>query len=217
MTDDRFEEFLKDTARDYNVPPKTPREVMWARIQAARRDQVRTRTRRFLSNQWLPMGLAAAAVLALGVWIGRASQSSDTTTTAAPARESTLTASADQAYRVAAARYLGRAEALITLFVVDARTGANERRNERRVAGAARELLTTNRLLQASPAANDPRMRRLLQDLELVLAQIAQVSAEHGVDEVDLIIQGLNESGVITRLRTEVPREPALTSPQGEL
>ena len=36
MTDERFEEFLKKTAQDYNQPPETPRAEMWARIDAAR-------------------------------------------------------------------------------------------------------------------------------------------------------------------------------------
>ncbi len=36
MSEDRFEEFLKDAAADYNRPPETPREEIWARIQEAR-------------------------------------------------------------------------------------------------------------------------------------------------------------------------------------
>ena len=36
MLDDRFDDQLRDSARDYNTPPVTPREEMWAAIQARR-------------------------------------------------------------------------------------------------------------------------------------------------------------------------------------
>ena len=36
MLDDRFDDQLQDAARDYNVPPETPRDEMWERIVAAR-------------------------------------------------------------------------------------------------------------------------------------------------------------------------------------
>ena len=36
MTDQQFEEFLKETAADYRHPPETPREEIWSRIDAAR-------------------------------------------------------------------------------------------------------------------------------------------------------------------------------------
>ena len=54
---------------------------------------------------------------------------------------------------------------------------------------AARSLLGTNRLLLDSPVATDPRMRQLLEDLELVLAQIAQLSAEGRAFVVATVIE----------------------------
>ena len=36
MTDEKFEEFLKQAAQEYNVPPETPRAEMWAWIDEAR-------------------------------------------------------------------------------------------------------------------------------------------------------------------------------------
>ena len=79
---------------------------------------------------------------------------------------------------------------------------------------AARDLLTTTRLMLDSPAANDPRLQPLLEDLELVLAQITQLPAEPGrKNEMDLINQGLNQRSVLTRLRTATPAIPAGPAP----
>jgi hypothetical protein len=79
---------------------------------------------------------------------------------------------------------------------------------------AARDLLTTTRLMLDSPAANDPRLQPLLEDLELVLAQITQLPAERGrKNEMDLINQGLNQRSVLTRLRTASPAIPAGPAP----
>src|SRR6266850_116299 len=36
MLDDRFDDLLRESARDYNDPPETPREEMWAAMQAKR-------------------------------------------------------------------------------------------------------------------------------------------------------------------------------------
>src|SRR2546426_5297950 len=36
MTDDRFEERLRQAAQDYHRPPPTPREELWRRVAAAR-------------------------------------------------------------------------------------------------------------------------------------------------------------------------------------
>jgi hypothetical protein len=61
------------------------------------------------------------------------------------------------------------------------------------------------RLLLDSPAAEDPVYRALLEDLELVLIQIAQLSAETGDTEVELVTEGLQRRGLLPRLRTIVP------------
>jgi hypothetical protein len=66
-------------------------------------------------------------------------------------------------------------------------------------------LLATNRLLLDSPASNDAATRVLLQDLELVLAEIAQLSPAPRAHDLDLIKEGLEQGGVLSRLRTAVP------------
>ena len=77
MTDhpsDDFDERLRAAARDYNRPADVPRERMWTAIRAARASRAtvpvpQRRTRRV----WF-VPAAAAAVLIIGIAIGRVSQ-----------------------------------------------------------------------------------------------------------------------------------------------
>ncbi len=201
MTEDRFDWLLREAAQDYHRPPDTPREEMWRRIAAARRAR---HARVIALRPWLRWGLAAAAVLAVGVGLGRVSMRHQQTIVVAPG---------DLAYRVAAAQYLSRTEALLTGFRSEARTG----RIDVQFAGQARDLLTTTRLMLDSPAAEDPRLKSLLEDLELVLAQIAQVPRGSDRADLQLINQGLEQRSVLLRLRTANPAGPGPVRAQGAL
>jgi hypothetical protein len=108
--------------------------------------------------------------------------------------------------------YLSQSEAFLTLFRASLRQNAG---NGQLAAATARQLLATNRLLLDSPAADDSKTKLLLQDLELVLAQIAQLSPQSRSRDLDLITEGLERAAVMTRLRTAVPSGPSTT--QGAL
>lgn len=200
MDDDPLDDALQAAAREYHRPPDTPRAAMWREIEGARRLD---RARRPAPRRWMPWAAAAAAaaVLALGIGIGRMSRHG---------LESPLVASADwtaaprvngTAYRLATVEHLGQSEAFLTLFRTSVRNGSQERL----ASATARELLATNRLLLDSPAAQDRRMRLLLQDLELVLAEIAQLTPEATAGDRELIREGMERGGVLSRLRTVVP------------
>jgi ubiquinone biosynthesis protein UbiJ len=115
------------------------------------------------------------------------------------------------AYHLATTEHLGQSEAFLTLFRASVRGGGSERL----ASATARQLLATNRLLLDSPAASDARTRLLLQDLELVLAGIAQLSPQPRSRDLDLITEGLEQGGVLSRLRTAVPSGASIT--QGAL
>src|SRR2546421_5329236 len=68
MTDDRFEERLREAAQDYHRPPATPREELWRRIAAARAARQRRVIRFRFALRW---GGGGAPLLALGVGIRR--------------------------------------------------------------------------------------------------------------------------------------------------
>jgi hypothetical protein len=67
-----------------------------------------------------------------------------------------------------------------------------------------------------SPAGDDPRMRMLLRDLELVLVQISQLQNGGGAD-ADLITQGMDHSNVLPTLRSAIPAGPVPVRTEGAL
>lgn len=230
MLDDRLDDMLNQAARDYNEPPETPRDVMWAKIVAAREaakiekpESTETPVTPLRPARYLPRlpafawAAGIAAVLALGIGLGRLSIKSPAVNAVpqslpAPLATQTIPRASNPAYQLAATEYLSQSEAFLTLFraSVRARTG-----NERLASATARQLLATNRLLLDSPAASDGKTRLLLQDLELVLAEIAQLSPQAGHRDLDLITEGLEQRGMMSRLRTAVPSGPSTT--QGAL
>jgi hypothetical protein len=122
----------------------------------------------------------------------------------------------DRTYDDAMARHFTAAEAMLVSFrSAPAPTGmlsdSVSVALDGRLAGWARQLLEDTRLLLDSPASADPRRRRLLEDLELVLAQITRLGAGEstrpsgGVAERELIDGKLKNGQVLSRLRTAIP------------
>ena len=221
MLDDRLDDQLRDAAQDYNEPPETPRDAMWERIVALREAEKAEKAENGIRplrpfRRFRPLAWAAgiAAVLALGIGLGRLSIDTADTPPAAPGAVATQTAPrvSTAAYQLATTEHLSQSEAFLTLFRASLPSYAG---NQRLAAATARQLLATNRLLLDSPAANDGRTRLLLQDLELVLAEIAQLSPQSRSRDLDLITEGLERGGVMSRLRTAVPSGPSTT--QGAL
>jgi hypothetical protein len=222
--DDRFDDLLRDAAREYNEPPETPREEMWSKIVAERKleksetsekseDGVIPIERFRHLRHFRPLALAAsiAALLAIGIGLGRLSAPAPHPAAAPVAVTPQAPRVNSAAYRVATTEHLSQSEAFLTLF----RASVRRPGNERLASATARQLLATNRLLLDSPAASDARMRLLLQDLELVLAEIAQLSPQPRSRDLELITEGLEQGGVLSRLRTAVPAGASAT--QGAL
>jgi len=106
-----------------------------------------------------------------------------------------------RAYTVATAQHLTEAEAMLTAFKGDLSQG----RMDAEISAWGKDLLSNTRLLLDSPAARDPVRRKLLQDLELVLVQIVQLSPKSSARDRDLIKGALTDDQVLTRLRTAIP------------
>jgi hypothetical protein len=217
MTDDeRMNELMGRALREIDPVPEPPREAMWARIQALRAEdapahdalgadgtqrdadgtgdviELRPRVRR----TWIPWSAAVAATLVLGIGLGRISMQGDAGSSAQPVAVDESADVVPPAYRLAATNHLQRTETLLASLAVDDRPGG-----AREMSSWARELLTDTRLLLSSPAAEDVATRRLLEDLELVLAQIAGIPEARAEEEVELIHDGINQSDVLLRLR----------------
>ena len=199
---------IADAARSYHEPPATPRDEMWAAIQDARRSRTaRAPATRRPGLRWLAWGAGIAAVLALGIGIGLTVAGDSGGPPAMAAGHAATSpdrgpkAAVNTALAIATTQHLAQAETFLTLF----RDAVRSREAVAPASATARRLLTTNRLLTDSPAATDPALRDLLQDLELVLAQIARLSDESWDGETDLITDGIEQRDVLTRLQTVVP------------
>ena len=109
------------------------------------------------------------------------------------------------AYQLTAVRHLSEAEALLTSFRTRSTT---DQQMDAQLGTWARELLSKTRLLMDSPVASDPQRRPLLEDLELVLVQIVQLSPGSTPQDREMIEKTLQQDQVMTRLRTAIPAGP---------
>jgi hypothetical protein len=155
------------------------------------------RRRWFVAPSWGIVVAAIAASLILGIGVGRMSRGIAPVVVEKEGTYDYWTANAEP-YRQATTEYLGQTVALLTALPAAARDG----QPDARFTTQASDLLTTTRLLLDSPAAaSDPRLKNLLEDLELVLAQLSRLPSEHGGPELNLITEALEQRDVVPRVR----------------
>jgi len=237
MTDDQFDQFLEREARSYHEPPPTPRDAMWARIDAERRTRRSSAPVIERRRWWIAAG-ALAATLLLGIAIGTvmdrrgagpagappklaAGPAAPAAPAAAPPARVAPNApvvaavrgpapavggASSVAFDAVAADHLGRAEALLTTFNTESAQGSIDPQ----IGAWAGDLLSTTRLLMDSPRARNPQTRKLLSDLEVVLAQIAQLKSQPDSepDELEIIEHAVRRQNMMTRLREATPSGP---------
>lgn len=211
------EEILGMLREGYNPPPATPREEMWTAIRGrlprsaeageasggdptvveldARR-RARTPSRRRMAG----LAVAAAALVVLGVGIGRMSTRPASGPESAGPALAAAEPSENTAFRTAATEHLRGTEALLTMVRSDARSGEMDPR----VRLLAEGMLTQTRLFLDASEGSDTELRRLMEDLELVLAQIVAVTEDgsRARSELDLALRGAEGRDVIERIRT---------------
>lgn len=215
MNDDERDAMIRRLAQDSLQTPPAPREEIWQRIQMERNTTVPTvATVARMPVRWgrVLVPLAVAATLALAFGLGRMSAPPAPSSQAAEPSSRQTAEPSMTAHRLVAAEYLGRTE----VFLTDFRAAASTGQPDETAARDARRLLGTARLLLDSPAAEDVRLRALLEDLELVLAEIAQLQRERRED-LNLITDGLDQRGTLGRLRAAVPAGGTPASTQGVL
>ena len=203
--DDRLPDALRDAARTYHEPPTLDAggfDAMWERIEPQafpRRFSSPSAARSAYHERWWSARtlLPLAATLVLGVAIGRYSRR-----LAPVPAPLTNVARADsvvvpEPYQSTTSRYLGQTAALLVALPTEIRGS----RADARFLDHAHDLLLTTRLLLDSPAAADARLRGLLEDLELVLAQVVRLQSDQRPAELELIRQALDQRDVLPRLR----------------
>lgn len=209
--ENKLPETIRSAARDYNNPPELKRsdlDEMWSAIESdafpKRFTTPSAESRGPRAERWLAARnlLPLAAVLLLGVAIGRfavpRSRGAEVTVAATPPASDSV--AVPEAYQSTTSRYLGQTVALLVALPSE---GRSDRADELYM-NRAHDLLLTTRLLLDSPASADPRFRNLLEDLELVLAQVVRLQSDQSRAELDLIRQALEQRDVLPRLRTAV-------------
>ncbi len=208
MPDERIDEAVSELARSYNVPLPTPRDEMWRAIEAgldraAERVVPIERARRAPAafHRLVGWAVAAAALLVLGIGIGRMTAPHSPGLVLAPSGERS------ELLRTAALEHLSRSESLLTLVRADARSG----RTDPHALRVARNLLIGTRVLLDAPDETDPAMRSLLEDLEFVLMQVvgaeeSEVKGGHDAGtELNLALRGMDERAVLPRIQAVIP------------
>jgi hypothetical protein len=280
MMNDEMDDQLRHLVQSYHEPPATPRDAMWERIERARSVPIGVARR----PAWLRTAIGIAAVLVLGIAIGRMSRRTvgasrpvaiatnapsaptdradggTATRVAASVDDSASDASTPldgrdlpaevtnparaerddrirslrqggrgtardlaaygvqrrvpgvvgdgndmSAYRLAVVEHMARTEVLLTSFRAEARTAERAPRADAQFGILARDLLRNTRLLLATRTNEDPALTRLLEDLELVLMQISQYTAEGRRGDLDAINQSLDRRNVLPKLRSTIP------------
>ena len=209
MDENRFDDVLRDLPRTFNNPPEPPLDEMWAVIEDAHFNSSAAIPRSGGMTSRAPW-LAVAAALVIGVGIGHYApfgrKTAPNVASSFPAASNkTLPPGADTSavadvYRDQTSRYLGQAAAL--LVSLPARNASGK--TDASFAGKAADLLVTTRLLIDSPAGQDLKLRSLLEDLELVLVQIARLRGERSKGDLDLIHQAVEQGDVMSRLNSAV-------------
>ena len=211
MTEDRFDELLRDAAHTYNRPPaEPPLDEMWSVIEQRRQRGPRALRddagpSPFLKERrrsaparvaWLRM----AAVLVIGLGLGRASVSLRW-----PASETEQPVAQQEArprrpHDQATNNYLGQTAALLIALPGELRSSGLDSAFVSR----ADDLLMQTRLLLDSPAAADPALRALFEDLEVVLVQLVRLQSDRDPTRVEILNDALQQRDVIPRLRNAV-------------
>lgn len=198
-------EDLQRLIEAHHRPPDTPREAIWSRIEAARGraapgaapDVVSIRQ----TPRWAAWVTGIAALLLVGIGLGRLSVGPG----ADPAVPTASAPAPSVAMTVATTQHLSRIETLLTGLRTGGGTGAEP------LAGQATELLGTTRLFLDAPGLTDPTLRRLLEDLELILVQVVRLQETGSPDELEFITDGLDEHQVMPRLQRAIPAGPIRT------
>lgn len=215
MTDDQLDRLIDEARATYHAPPEPRLDHLWEGIAQRRAERASRSTHRsrdwwagrLRAAPWFPLasGAALAAALVLSFTLGRVTANSPLAgTAAAPSTAPLVGAAAAERPPVtpvtaATTDLLGRTAVLLAALPAE----ANDPTSARRFAQQADELLLTTRLLLDSRATDgDSPLRSLLQDLELVLAQVARLRAGQPLTERELITEALEQQDLVPRIRT---------------
>lgn len=217
MNDEKLDGLLAEAKDSYRKAPAADLDALWSRIEHAAFDAPRPMMHLdapvapLSRHRWLMPAAGIAATLIVGIGIGRMSVTPADTpmgpgaagpVATQPPVAPPATVVVDPLQRTTL-DYLARTVALlIQLPSNGSPTSVRSVANDQKLITEASQLLGTTRILLDSPAASDAHLRDLLEDLELVLAQVARLQTAPRADELTFIAEAVNEREVVPRLRT---------------
>jgi hypothetical protein len=206
MSEERFEAWLKENADDYHRPPDdVPRDEMWETIARARQARP-SPVAGSIGPRVSPMRYAVAASLLIGAGIGLGYWLRGGTSTPPVAQVAAITTQQQDSlirnvtYDMASVRHLSAVEMMLTTYRATEQTATDQAMKR-----WARDLLGSTRLLMDSPAGDDPGRRKLLEDLEYVLAQIVQLDPNAPAEDRAFLDRAITREQVLTRIRSSIP------------
>lgn len=211
MTDEQLKSLMAEAAHTYRVPADPPLEEIWTRVESEHFGSWSVRRTR----RWLAPVVGIAATLLVGIGIGRFTVTGAEGLTGIAGRDATTRQVAGGADAAGApndgqdvgsrvsdplqrttSAYLDDAEMLLASMPREAK-GVDTA-----FVRDAHRLLTTTRVLLDSPVGTDPRLRDMLEDLELILAQVARLQSAPRPDELTFIAEAMDERDMVPRIRT---------------
>jgi hypothetical protein len=163
-------------------------------------------------TRWALGTAAAAALLVIGFFIGR---TLDRLPTGGPipapaVRPAAAPASAETPLLVRTSHYLKRSKVLLLAVVnFDLATGDLHGLNPPLQKKTSVELIREGAALKKELKREDPRLQRLVSELELIFLQIANLKAEGDLSEVELIRTGLEQNDILFRISLSELRRSA--------
>lgn len=207
----KFDEFLRHAAKDYHAPVTPPADAIWSAIEedvakAIRPAQVTPFPQR---RTWIAVATGIAATLMLGVAVGRWSATAPTLAPIVPSVAVSSATTTDDSTRSAAhaqavtLSHLADAEVFLTVVRSDLKAG----RSDAERAARSRDLLVRTRLLLGASADRSPAVEQLLEDLELLLAEIAALPKSRPAMDLRLLDETMREGNVLPRIRATLPAQ----------
>ena len=163
-------------------------------------------------------GIAAVLLIAVGVYLGRTYFGG--TPTGVPRNDehllSTGPAPDEDSTSAQAVAYLERSKNLLiglTNLDEEHRSSLDLSRNQE----VSRELIQqANVLTVALNRPDQQQMRRLIQDLEVILLQLANIDVKPGVPAIELVQKGVDQRSILLKINLEEMRAIARRSPPNQ-